>query len=162
MDSPAEQGSRHQADGNSSPSSSGRTLQTGTFTGLVVHDLLPAAAKSEITWWRWFFIALPPFVIVGVVTYLSLLFRFKPHRTGRVNLDAVRLQQALLGPLTRNEIWSAVVLVALIAGFASRPTADRPACSPSRLLFQFTLGALRPVGLPGRRTLGLLVYAGVI
>ena len=37
----------------------GELFQTGTFTGLVVHDLLPAAAKTQITWWRWFFIALP-------------------------------------------------------------------------------------------------------
>jgi CRP-like cAMP-binding protein len=99
----------------------GELFQTGTFTGLVVHDLLPEAARNQITWWKWFFVALPPFVVIGSVTYLSLLFLFKPHRVGRVNLDAVRLQQALLGPVTRNEIWSAVVLVVLIAGFASRP-----------------------------------------
>ena len=79
----------------------GELFQTGTFTGLVVHDLLPGAAKAQITWWRWFFIALPPFVVIGVVMYLVLLFLFKPHKTGRVNLEAVRLQQALLGPLTR-------------------------------------------------------------
>ena len=78
----------------------GELFQTGTFTGLVVHDLLPPAARSEITWWRWFFVALPPFVFIGAATYLSLLFLFKPHRDGRVNLEAVRLQQALLGPLT--------------------------------------------------------------
>ena len=142
----------------------GELFQTGTFTGLVVHDLLPAAAKSEITWWRWFFIALPPFAVVGVVTYLSLLFRFKPHRTGQVNLDAVRLQQALLGPLTRNEIWSAIVLVVLIAGFASRPYHGiAPAwLALAAFLFLFTLGALDQSAFQGGGTLGLLVYAGVI
>ncbi len=142
----------------------GELFQTGTFTGLVVHDLLPAAAKIQITWWRWFFIALPPFVIIGVVTYLSLLFRFKPHRTGRVNLDAVRLQQALLGPLTRNEVWSAVVLVLLIVGFASRPYHGiAPAwLALAAFLFLFTLGALDQSAFQGGGTLGLLVYAGVI
>ncbi|HSF02104.1 MAG TPA: SLC13 family permease, partial [Solirubrobacterales bacterium] len=142
----------------------GELFQTGTFTGLVVHDLLPEAARSQITWWKWFFVALPPFVVIGSVTYLSLLFLFKPHRMGRVNLDAVRLQQALLGPLTRNEIWSAVVLVALIAGFASRPYHGiAPAwLALAAFLFLFTLGALDQSAFQGGGTLGLLVYTGVI
>jgi CRP-like cAMP-binding protein/di/tricarboxylate transporter len=142
----------------------GELFQTGTFTGLVVHDLLPSAARSQITWWRWFFIALPPFVVIGTVSYLALLFLFKPHRSGRVNLDAVRLQQALLGPLTPNEIWSAVVLVALIAGFASRPYHGiAPAwLALAAFLFLFALGALDQSAFQGGGTLGLLVYAGVI
>ena len=142
----------------------GELFQTGTFTGLVVHDLLPAAAKSQITWWRWFFIALPPFVVIGVVTYLSLLFLFKPHRTGRVNLDAVRLQRALLGPLTQNEVWSAVVLVLLIVGFASRPYHGiAPAwLALAAFLFLFALGALDQSAFQSGGTLGLLVYSGVI
>jgi CRP-like cAMP-binding protein len=142
----------------------GELFQTGTFTGLVVHDLLPPAARSQITWWRWFFVALPPFVVIGTATYLSLLFLFKPHREGRVNLDAVRLQQALLGPLTRHEIWSAVVLVALIAGFATRPYHGiAPAwLALGAFLLLFTLGALDQSAFQGGGTLGLLVYAGVI
>lgn len=142
----------------------GELFQTGTFTGLIVHDLLPAAAKAEITWWRWFFIALPPFIVIGVSMYLVLLFLFKPHRTGRVNLDAVRLQQALLGPLTRNEIWSAAVLVLLIVGFATLPYHGiAPAwLALASFLFLFALGALDQSAFQGGGTLGLLIYCGVI
>jgi CRP-like cAMP-binding protein len=142
----------------------GELFQTGTFTGLVVHDLLPAEARSQITWWRWFFVALPPFVFVSIATYVSLLFLFKPHRDGRVNLEAVRLQEALLGPLTRNEIWSAVVLVVLVAGFATRPYHGiAPAwLALGAFLLLFTLGALDQSAFQGGGTLGLLVYAGVI
>jgi CRP-like cAMP-binding protein len=142
----------------------GELFQTGTFTGLVVHDLLPPTARSEITWWRWCWIALPPFVIISTTTYLAVLLQFRPHRTGRVDLDAVRLQRALLGPLTRNEIWSAVVLVALIAGFATRPYHGiAPAwLALAAFLLLFLLGALDQSALQGGGTLGLLVYSGVI
>jgi CRP-like cAMP-binding protein len=142
----------------------GELFQTGTFTGLIVHDLLPAGARAEITWWRWFFIALPPFVVIGVVMYLLLLFLFKPHRTGRVNVEAVRLQQALLGPLTRNEVWSAVVLVLLIVGFATLPYHGiAPAwLALASFLFLFALGALDQSAFQGGGTLGLLIYCGVI
>ena len=142
----------------------GELFQTGTFTGLIVHDLLPGAAKAQITWWRWFFIALPPFVVIGVVMYLVLLFLFKPHKTGRVNLEAVRLQQALLGPLTRSEIWSAVVLLLLIVGFATLPYHGiAPAwLSLISFLLLFALGVLDQSAFQGGGTLGLLIYCGVI
>ena len=140
----------------------GELFQTGTFTGLIVHDLL-GAAKAQITWWRWFFIALP-FVVIGVVMYLVLLFLFKPHKTGRVNLEAVRLQQALLGPLTRSEIWSAAVLLLLIVGFATLPYHGiAPAwLSLISFLLLFALGVLDQSAFQGGGTLGLLIYCGVI
>ncbi len=139
-------------------------FQTGTFTGLVVHDLLPAAAKQDVTWWRWFFVALPPFVIIGGAMYAILLLRFQPHRDARVNLEAVRLQEALLGPLSRNEVWSAIVLVGLIVGFATRPYHDVPPAwlALGAFLLLFTLGALDQSAFQGGGTLGLLVYSGVI
>jgi CRP-like cAMP-binding protein len=98
----------------------GELFLTGTFTGLVVHDLLPAAARRGITWWRWFFVTLPIFVVVFSLNYATILAFFQPHRRARVNLRAIHLQHAVLGPITRNEIWSAVTLVALIVGFATR------------------------------------------
>jgi CRP-like cAMP-binding protein/di/tricarboxylate transporter len=141
----------------------GELFLTGTFTGLVVHDLLPAAARAEITWWRWFFIAVPPFVVIVGLTFVTLLVMFKPHRTARVNLEAVRLQQDLLGPMTRDETWSAVALVVLITGFATR---DYHGIAPAWLsvgvfLLLFSVGALDRTALQGG-SLGLLVYSGVI
>src|SRR5262249_34954218 len=96
--------------------------------------------------------------------YLVLIVRFKPHRTGQVNLDAVQLQQALLGPITRNEIWSAVVLVLLIVGFATLPYHGIAPAWLALIAFLclFTLGALDQSAFQDGGTLGLLVYCGVI
>ena len=141
----------------------GELFMTGTFTGLVVHDLLPEAARRSITWWRWFFVALPIFVVVFALNYATILALFKPHRGARVNLRAIRLQHALLGPITRNEIWSAVALLALVLGFATR---EFHGVAPAWLalagfLFLFALGALDQSAFQGG-TLALLVYSGVI
>ena len=121
-------------------------------------------ARAQITWWRWFFIALPPFAVVGVVTYLSLLFRFKPHGRGRSTWTPCGSSRRCSGPLTRNEIWSAACWFVLIVGFASRRTTGsrRPGCPSTAFLFLFTLGALDQSAFQGGGTLGLLVYAGVI
>jgi DASS family divalent anion:Na+ symporter len=142
----------------------GELFMTGTFTGLVVHDLLPAAAKAQVTWWRWFFIALVPFAFIQTLNYLTLLALFKPHRTAKVNLEAVRLQRALLGPLTRDEVWSAAVLIALIVGFMTR---DLHGVAPAwlavgALLWLFVVGSLDQSALQSGGALGLLVYCGVI
>jgi Sodium:sulfate symporter transmembrane region len=142
----------------------GELFVTGTFTGLVVHDLLPPGPRGTISWWGWFFVALPTFVVIFGLTYATILVLFKPHRQARVNLDAIRLQHALLGPMTRDEMWSAAALVTLIVGFATR---ELHGIAPAWLavgvfLVLFVLGTLDQTALQGGGTLGLLVYSGVI
>jgi CRP-like cAMP-binding protein len=142
----------------------GELFLTGTFTGLVVYDLLPRAARQSITWWRWCFVALPVFVVVFALNYATILVMFQPHRRARVNLRSIQLQHALLGPVTRNEVWSALALLALVVGFATR---ELHGVAPvwlalAAFLFLFVLGALDQTALQGGGTLGLLVYSGVI
>jgi divalent anion:Na+ symporter, DASS family len=142
----------------------GELFLTGTFTGLVVHDLLPGTARASITWLRWFLVALPPFAVIETLTYLTILAMFRPHRSARFNLDAVRLQRALLGPLTRDEIGSAAVLTLLVIGFMTR---DLHGVAPAWLavgafLALFVVGTLDDSALQSGGGLGLLVYSGVI
>jgi CRP-like cAMP-binding protein/di/tricarboxylate transporter len=142
----------------------GELFLTGTFTGLLIHDLLPVAARADITWWKWFLVALPPFAMIFALTYATLLLLFKPHRAARVNLKAVRVQQELLGRLTRAEIWSAVALAGLIVGFATR---QYHGIAPAWLavgvfLMLFMVGVLDQNALQSGGGLGLLVYFGLL
>jgi di/tricarboxylate transporter len=142
----------------------GELFQTGTFTGLVIHDLLPSAARADITWWKWFFVALPPYAVIFALTYATLLLLFKPQQTAQVNLKAVRVQQELLGRLTRAEIWSAVALTVLLVGFATR---HYHGIAPAWLavgvfLMLFMLGVLDQHAIQSGGGLGLLVYFGVL
>jgi CRP-like cAMP-binding protein/di/tricarboxylate transporter len=141
----------------------GELFLTGTFTGLVVHDLLPGTARASITWLRWFLVALPPFAVIETLTYLTILFMFRPQRSARVNLDSVRLQRALLGPLTRDEIGSAVVLTLLVIGFMTRDLHGIAAAwlAVGAFLALFVIGALDDSALQSGGGLGLLVYSGV-
>jgi di/tricarboxylate transporter len=142
----------------------GELFLTGTFTGLVIHDLLPAAARADITWWKWFFVALPPYAVIFALTYATVLLLFKPHETARINLRAVRVQQELLGRLTPAEIWSAVALAVLLVGFATR---QYHGIAPAWLavgvfLMLFMLGVLDQHAIQSGGGLGLLVYFGVL
>lgn len=137
---------------------------TGSFTALVVHDLLPAAARSQITWWRWFLVASPPLLLTFVLYYLFLLAHFRPRGARRVDVAAVRIQEELLGPLSRGEIWSVVVLVLLVVGFATRPYHGiAPAwMAVGVFVLLFIVGVLDQTALQTGSNVGLLVYSGVI
>jgi CRP-like cAMP-binding protein/di/tricarboxylate transporter len=141
----------------------GTLFVTGTFTGLVIHDLLPPVAKAQITWWKWFFVALPPWVFLLGAMYAYLQVTFQPHKQARVNLTSVHTQRQLLGPLTRNEIWSAVGLVILTIGFATRAYHGiAPAwLAVALFLVLFVVGAIDASSVQGGGALGLLIYAGV-
>jgi di/tricarboxylate transporter len=142
----------------------GELFLTGTFTGLVVHDLLPEAARRQVTWQYWCLVALPTFGIVFGAVYGTMFLLFRPQSEVRVNLDAIRLQRQVLGPLTREEIWSALVLVGLVLGFATRPLHGVAPAWLAILAFLLLslVGVLGPASLQSGGILGLLVYAGVI
>jgi di/tricarboxylate transporter len=137
---------------------------TGSFTALVVHDLLPDAIQGQITWWRWFLLALPPAAIMFALYYTFLLAHFRPASRRQVDLRAVRLQEDLLGRLTRAEIWSVVVLVGLVVGFATRPYHGvAPAwLAVGVFVVLFVVGVLDQTALQAGGSLGLLVYSGLI
>jgi CRP-like cAMP-binding protein len=137
---------------------------TGSFTALVVHDLLPAAARGQITWWRWFVVALPPLLLTFVLYYLFLLAHLRPQGARRVDVGAVRVQEELLGRLTREEIWSVVILGLLVVGFATRPYHGlAPAwMAVGVLVLLFVVGVLDQAALQSGVNIGLLVYSGVI
>ena len=76
----------------------------------------------------------------------------------------MRVQQELLGPLTRAEIWSAVALAALLVGFATR---HYHGIAPAWLavgvfLMLFMLGVLDQNAIQSGGGLGLLVYFGLL
>ncbi len=137
---------------------------TGSFTALVVHDLLPPSARSQITWWRWFVLALSPALLMFVAYYAFLFIHFRPRSLRQVDVRAVRLQEELLGSLTRAEIWSVVVLVGLVVGFATRPYHGIAPTwlAVSVFVVLFMVGVLDHSALQTGGSLGLLVYSGLI
>ncbi len=131
----------------------GELFQTGTFTGLVVHDLLPAAAKSEITWWRWFFIALPPFVgrRRGHLPVAPLPLQASPDRAGQPRRRAAPAGAPGAAHPERD-------LERHRAGRAHRGVRESPVprdrprlARPRRLPVPVHARRAGPVGVPGRR-----------
>src|SRR5207253_6765261 len=76
------------------------TLFVTASTGaLLVQGLLPEPAASQFTWGYWFLAALVPNAILFALSYGAILVLYRPESLGRVDIDTVRLQRELLGPL---------------------------------------------------------------
>jgi DASS family divalent anion:Na+ symporter len=137
---------------------------TGNLTILVLHDLMPEAARAKVTWGFWLLMAAVPYALMFAAYYAAIYVIFRPQGQGRVNRQAIEVQRRLLGPMTWEEIASGVVLVALVVGFATRTYHGIAPAWIAVLLFLvlFVTGVLDRTALQAGSTLGLLVYAGVI
>ncbi|KAF0243075.1 MAG: di-/tricarboxylate, partial [Planctomycetota bacterium] len=137
---------------------------TGVFTNLVVHGLMPPAARAEVTWTFWLAAALAPHALLFAAYYTAIVLRFRPHRAGGADLGAIRLQRRILGKPAREEFFAAAVLVALVAGFATRSLHGvEPAwIAVGVFLALFFARILDRTALQNSAILGVLVYLGVI
>ena len=140
----------------------GELFQTGTFTGLIVHDLLRGRQGPDH--------------LVALVLHRAAAVR--RHRCRDVPGAALPLQAAQDGagqpgsgaapagaprPSHESEIWSAAVLLLLIVGFATLPYHGIAPAWLSLISFLLLFARrARPVGLPGRRDARASHLRGVI
>jgi anion transporter len=94
---------------------------TGSSVGLLVHGLLPDAARAQFGFTGWLLAALPLHVVLFVSALAVLIALYRPSDAPADATHRLALQHEVLGPMRRDEIWSLGVLVALIAGFLTEP-----------------------------------------
>lgn len=85
-------------------------FMTGGAPNLAIFAAVPAAARAEITWSGWFIAALPMALLTAVLLFIALLRLYRPEKT-EVNKENVTRELAKMGPMSRQEIITAVVLL---------------------------------------------------
>lgn len=87
---------------------------TGATTCLVGWSLLPDVARSEFGWHTWFIAALPAAVVNFLLLLLAIQFLFRVRKENSIwtCFEKTEIQLERLGPLTRNE-WITLVVVSL-------------------------------------------------
>jgi DASS family divalent anion:Na+ symporter len=93
----------------------------GAQTSLLLWSILSPEIKAQVTWGFWVLAALP-MALVLLIGFMAILFLYyRPDSAKPVSRSTVLLQQAVLGPITRQE-WVLVGLVgALLLGFITEP-----------------------------------------
>jgi CRP-like cAMP-binding protein/di/tricarboxylate transporter len=93
----------------------------GSGTCLLAWGLLPEASRAHFGWVGWFVAAAPLTILVALGSLGLLRTMFPPEPVPQLPMQRVRLQVAVLGPVSRRETGMIVILVLTVAGWVAAP-----------------------------------------
>ena len=94
---------------------------TSSTTTLLTFTLLPDASRSGLDWMTWAVRAAPTYGVLLLGMLAFIVWRYAPQTACTRRTDALPVQRALLGPVSRQEWVSGVVMLLLLASFATQP-----------------------------------------
>jgi DASS family divalent anion:Na+ symporter len=100
---------------------------TSSTTAVVVYAVLPAATQQDVTFIEWVVRAAPYNLLLLVGCAAAIVWLYRPRGTvtpatgAARRAEAVALQRALLGPMSRAEKIVLVLTVLLLIGFLTQP-----------------------------------------
>ncbi len=83
---------------------------SANFMCYAVLGFLPKDVQAQMTWTNWLINALPWGLTMLILSYLAIIYLYRPPQTNKVNPAFISEQLAALGSMTRNEKLVAVVL----------------------------------------------------
>lgn len=88
---------------------------SGSFLCYMMKALLPKDVQAQFHWLQWFLMALPWTIVFFVLGYLAIQFFYKPDKTDALPTGYAAEQLAKMGPMSRDEkITLVVLLVSLV------------------------------------------------
>lgn len=93
----------------------------GTGSCILLWSLLPAAIREEVTWGFWLLAALPLGVAVFVASFLTIQWLLRPERTLGVSRQVIEAQLVTLGPVSRLERVTLLVVSLVLLAFLTQP-----------------------------------------
>src|SRR5262249_47386026 len=96
---------------------------TSSTTAVMVLAVLPVPAREGVNWITWALYAAPVNVILFCGLLASILWLYRPAERppSHKRAGSLALQQALLGPMSRDEMIAVGVGIGLIVGFMTEP-----------------------------------------
>ena len=142
----------------------GSLFLTGNPMALIVYGLFPPETQQQMGWTNWLLAALPTHLILFALTLGFVLWRYRPDSDAAPPVETLVLQQRVLGPFRRTEGIVAIVLLLLVAGFATQSFHRiNPAwISVAAMVALFVGGVLDDAAFKHGVNLSFLLYLGVI
>jgi len=92
----------------------GPMFVSASFIGYMMRGLLPQNIQNQFNWTMWFTASIVWSIVVLVLTYLAIRFFYTPKEQDSLPSDYAAKMLAALGPMSRNEKITAVVLIAAL------------------------------------------------
>jgi divalent anion:Na+ symporter, DASS family len=129
-----------------------------------VLDLLPPADRERFGWLTWLASAAPAGAITCVGAAVTLLVLFRAEVAPKTSATVLRLQERLLGPLSRHERVTLAALALLLVGLLVQPLLhiDAAWLAVGALAIAMAGGSLDREGFRGAIDWGFLTLFGVL
>jgi anion transporter len=116
---------------------------TGSLSGPIMIGFLPPALKPLATFDNWFKILALPWFVVTVVYVALVYLLMKPGEDIGISRDTFQRQYAELGPITRQEVITAVILLGSLVLFTTEKIHGIPAAATAMIaLFLLLLSGI--------------------
>ncbi|MFZ5826631.1 MAG: SLC13 family permease [Bacillota bacterium] len=130
---------------------------------IILWSILPPDIKGQVSWGSWFLAALPMGLTLLIGFLALLFFYYRPESAKPISRSTVALQQAVLGPVTRQEWLLVAVVSTLLLGFITEPWHGISATWLAVGIFLFLMGS----GLLDKQGLkqvdwSLTIYMGAV
>lgn len=96
-------------------------FMNGTAECAFVLGLLPTNAGHPVTWGSWLKAAFPLGIIFFFLSYLTIIFLYRPKKSTELNADVIEAQIKTLGPMSGKEMISLFTIILSVVGFATEP-----------------------------------------
>jgi len=93
----------------------------GSPVCLLAWSLMPLAAQRQFTWTQWFVSAAPLAAFIAVGMFVALRLFSSAQAVAAPSQGPLRLQRAILGPLSRQELTILVIVLLTLAGWVFGP-----------------------------------------
>lgn len=130
---------------------------------IMLWSILPPDIKGQVSWGFWLLAGLPMGLTLLIGFLLLLYIYYRPDSSKTISRSTIALQQAVLGPVTRQEWLLVGVVTALLLGFITEPWHGVSATWLAVAIFLFLMGS----GLLDKQGLkqvdwSLTIYMGAV
>jgi len=92
---------------------------TGSLTGPIMMGFMPPELKHLVTFDSWLQVLALPWMLITVIFVVLVYLFMKPKESIGISRDTFREQYAALGPVSRDEIITIIILVASVVLFST-------------------------------------------
>ncbi len=136
---------------------------TGSLSGPIMVGFLPAALKPLATFENWFQMLALPWFIVTIVYVVLVYILMKPKEAIGIPRDTFKQQYAGLGPISRDEIITALILVGSLLFFTTEKLHGIPAAATALMAMVLLLlfGVIKASEIGTGANWDVIVFFGV-
>lgn len=120
---------------------------SASFFGYMIHGLMPEGVQQQFTWGYWFLSMIPWALVVVVLSYFAITKLYAPETPATMTKEAVNRQISELGPLSRDERVTAIVVGICVVFWILESVTGIPAVIPT-IVGSVVLTALNVINIP--------------